>query len=166
MNDESLLQLRLIRKLSLWFSFVAFAGMVFVAILIPNSDTSYYQQVQSLTLSQKNLPLLMLIGGLVLAVGTGITTWVIAIYSSFRVAGPLFRISNNLEQGIESSLVANIPLRKDDFLQEDAKLLQETSTHLHQHYSRMQVQIDKAMLAVAKNDIQSLSAAINNLKSQ
>ena len=82
-----------------------------VVLLAGSPGVSYLQNVQSLAMTHRQLPMVMLAGGLTLAAGTGLTTWLITLYSSFRVAGPLYRFSRNLELGIETGRVPRIRIR-------------------------------------------------------
>jgi len=143
-------QLKLIGRISLWFAAVAFAGLVGVVLLARPIDGDYVQMIRSLSASRAQLPLLMAVGGLLLTVGTALTTWLIALYSSFRTAGPLHRFCIDLEQGIRDGRVPHVRVRAGDHAQEDARYLEETARSLYRHYDELAGAIESAALQVRR----------------
>ena len=130
-------QLKLVGKISLWFSLVAAMGLMAVIWIAGSVDEDYLGQIHHLAATRKNLPLVMLLGGLLLAIGTGITTWLITLYSTFRVAGPVYRFSSNLKLGVLQGEVPQISIRDTDQLQTENQLLQQSVSLLYQHYAAL-----------------------------
>ncbi|MEH6471264.1 MAG: hypothetical protein V7752_08440 [Halopseudomonas sp.] len=161
-------QLRLVGNISLWFSLVAGVGLLAVVWIAGSSSDDYVDQIQNLAATRRNLPFVMLSGGLLLAIGTGITTWLITLYSTFRVAGPLYRFSKNLEAGVMKGEVPRISIRRSDHLQAENQLLQDSVSTLYQHYScldqaaeQLVKQLDPHLLEL--NDAE-LEASIGRLR--
>jgi len=74
--------------------------LVFSVLLIwiPDADTTDYAVViQAHSITQRELGPALLLAGLVLLAIGGIAVGVIALYASFRVAGPLYRFARNFE---------------------------------------------------------------------
>lgn len=136
--------LRLIGKIS-----VILAGLTTLALVILAGffeslpDADYSTTVGHLALMKERLDHAILIGALTLVTLTALTTWVIALYSSFRVAGPLFRLSRNLETLIGCRRSALPPLRKGDRLQQEAAELNAAQRVLVDHHARLRVAIDQ-----------------------
>ncbi len=166
-NTNQFDQLALVGKISLWFSLVALIGLFGVVWIAGSAGGDYLGQIQSLALARKNLPLIMLSGGLLLALGTGLTTWVIVLYSSFRIAGPLYRFSQNLEQGVSQGEVPRVPIRSKDLLQAESLFLQDTVSTLYGHYADLDRVAEQAAAITALNDAApaaELDAAIERLR--
>lgn len=73
---------------------------VTVFFLGDRSGACYDELIRSRSLNQQLLGPALAIGGLVLVAFSTALTWGIALYSSFRVAGPLFRLTRNLETAV------------------------------------------------------------------
>jgi len=158
--------LRLVGKISLWFSLVAFLGLAVVVILAGVAGDDYLSNIRSLAATRDRLPVIMLVGGLVLAVGTGLTTWVITLYSTFRVTGPLFRFARNLEAGIASGKVPAIKIRGSDYLQPECELLQQGVAQLYHHYRTIDAQAVAALSALQQGDKRGVETSLAELKKQ
>ncbi len=158
-------QLKVVGKISLWFSLVAACGLLAIFLIVDDSSTTYLDAMQSMSMTHKNLPWVMLVGGLFLVLGTGITTWLITLYSSFRVAGPIFRFTANLEQGLKVGEVPLIKVRHDDYLQDESQTLQITVKELYGYYQGLETQVDQAINALEspEADEQQLREAIQHL---
>lgn len=144
--------LALVGKFSLWFSLVALVGLLGVVWIAGSTGSDYLEQIQNLALARKNLALMMFSGGLLLALGTGLTTWVIVLYSSFRVAGPLYRFSQNLEKGVSQGEVPRVPIRQNDLLQTESLLLQDTVSVLYGHYADLDHIAEQAAAYAGSDD--------------
>ncbi|WP_210397870.1 hypothetical protein [Motiliproteus sediminis] len=158
--------LKLVGKISLWFSLVAFIGLTAVVILAGVPEADYLETLRSLSNTRDRLPLVMLAGGLVLAVGTGVTTWLITLYSTFRVAGPLYRFSRNLESGIRSGKVPQIRIRGNDQLQQECDLLQQSVGQLYAHYRHIDALTVAALNAGKAGDREQTRALLKELGEQ
>lgn len=143
-------QLKLIGRVSLWFAAMSFAGLVGVLLLARPVSGDYLELVRSMSGTRQQLPMLMAVGALVLSIGTALTTWLITLYSSFKVAGPLYRFCLDLEQGIRDGEVPRVRLRADDEAQEDARQLEETVRRLYRHYDELAGALESAALHVRR----------------
>jgi len=138
------LDLKLVSRLSLLTGIGAAALLVLsVFFLTDQAGTSYAEIIYAHSLTQKHLKPVLLISGLCLLSFVAFVTWLITLYSSFKIAGPLYRFSRNLEQA--GSGASPIGVRKDDALQDVSALLQESITTLHRHYGTLDAQIRKAL---------------------
>lgn len=156
-------RLEWIKLIAIWISLLAIFGLILVFILVPDHTLNYAEQVRALNISQQHLPRLMFAVGLLLAAGTGMTTWVLAVYSSFRLAGPLYRMSENLKAAIATSEVDHVPLRQGDLLQDDARLLQDVSAHIVHRYQSLNEIVTQAQAAADQQDDDAVLAAIHAL---
>ena len=109
----------------------------------------------------------MLVFGLAMASFVGILTWLFSLYASFRIAGPLFRISRNLEQQIKHESIMPVPIRATDSLQRewtafDASIaaLRAQDEELRQALS----EVEAALTNDAQADPAALVLAIARLK--
>lgn len=155
---------KLVGRISIWFALVAFLGLAAVLVLSGVSHRDYLGHVESLAVTRERLPWVMLLGGLALTVGTGLTTWLLSLYSSFRVAGPLYRFARNLETGIRSGRVPSIRIRAGDRLQEECRLLQESLGTLYGHYQRIDVLAVAAREALERGDTIAAEKALDQLR--
>jgi hypothetical protein len=144
-DTEQFGSLKLLGRVSLWFSVVALIGFVAVMLMSGSERGRYLETIHSLSVMQQQLPWIVLSGGLLLVIGTGVTTWLITLYSSFRVAGPLHRFSRNLEAGIREGEVGTLRIRSDDYLQDESRLLEQTVTGLYGHYAKLDGLVDEAL---------------------
>lgn len=157
-------QLKLIGRISLWFSFLAIVGMLIIYFSISSPGDSYHQNIRELSISQKNLPWVMLVTGLILIMFTGIITWMITLYSTFRIAGPLFRFSRNVEEWIKHEKCNTVPLRKEDSLQEESHLMEETINTLYEYLGANKTLLKQALQAADSGDIKLMNSELKLLK--
>ena len=156
-RPEMLVHLRWVARISLWIGIGAGVGLTVVLYLLTNTTgQSYGGLIQSYSLAQYRLGPAMLIGGLILLGLTAALTGLIALYSSFRVAGPLFRLSRNLEVAIRQGPVKPVPIRDSDDLHREALLLEEALGTLASHYDGLRLDIDQALVQL---DVGELSLA-------
>jgi len=81
----------------------------------PLCGASYFDVVRAHVLTHRQLGPALLVGGLILLVLVAAITWLVALYGSFRFAGPLYRFTRNLR---EASRQPPMGIRQDDALQE------------------------------------------------
>lgn len=154
---DMLSHLRWVGRISLWIGLCAGAGLALVLYLLTNSTGQSYGGVfQAHSLTQERLGPAMLLGGLFLLGFIAALTGLIALYASFRVAGPLFRLSRNLEVAISQGPVTPVPIRDTDDLHQEALLLQEALGSLASHYDGLRLDIDEA---IGQLDVGDLSLA-------
>jgi hypothetical protein len=117
---------------------VVCAGTLVVLMLATNDKgISYGQAIDAYGLTRWNLGWGFLVFGLAMVSFAGITAWLVSLYSTFRVAGPLFRFSRNLEMEIERGPIAPIPIRRCDQLQREWKEFDAGVAALREHYDQL-----------------------------
>ena len=128
------LHLSMVARIALGTAVAAALVLGLVLLLaVDHSGTTYAELVQAHSITRRNLGPAFLVGGLVLAVVVALSTWLICLYSSFRVAGPLYRFTRNLEQA--SAGGKPLDIRRDDCLQDLSTELKGSLEHLQaQHH--------------------------------
>lgn len=145
-SPEILFHLRWVAKIALSVGAVAAAGLaIMLFALTDTSGTSYGELVKSRSVAQQLLGPALLIGGFFLLAFTATLTWLIALYSSFRIAGPLFRFSRNLEASISRGPGKPVPIRTTDRLHPEAALLEDALGALAEHYEGLRDEVDQAL---------------------
>ncbi len=143
------------------------AGLVLlVAVLLFEDEQGldYLSLVQSYTVTEKNLDAMLIMAGLFLLFCVGTASWVLTLYASFRIAGPLFRMARNLEL---ASSRRDLPgIRKRDCLQDVSQQLQTAVNMLHDHYACIGTQLDHLEQELLKEskDKNAIRSYINALK--
>lgn len=109
---------QLVAKVGLSVGVSGLVGVLFVLWVIGDRAANGYGEIISAvgTVKHALAPAIWLFG-LVMVSIAGLTTWLFALYASFRVAGPLFRISRDIEEQIKNSSAKPIPIRATDKLQ-------------------------------------------------
>lgn len=132
---------------------LSFAALLFPLTFINNdAGSTYWSVIKSGSVTRQSLASVMLLAGLLLISAAAIVTWLIALYASFRIAGPLFRFSRNMEILIDSGDVTLTPIRKEDQLHEEAWLFVQTFNRLQQHYREIGITVDKALAQIDSGD--------------
>ena len=117
---------------------------------------SYYQVIQSLTLSQERLVPAMMLAGSAIAILAGLITWLIVLYSSHRVAGPLYRFSKNLELEIGQGPITPVQLRRDDSFQTLSARLAGAADSLESYYEDQLRLVEALTQCVEAEDAQGV----------
>jgi len=134
-NPSLLKQLKLVTKMSLWVGLIALCCLsLMLFTLMPKLPDQYMAFTQLTIQVQNNLLLMLTLSGLLLLIGASFTTWFICLYSSFRISGPLYCFSRNLEQQTKDHPYAQIILRESDSLQEECRLYNETMSKWDHFY--------------------------------
>ena len=94
----------------------------------------YQQIIAAYSIAGQKLQTGLLIFGLAAVALAGMLAGLIALYASFRVAGPLFRIARNLEQAVASRTAVMVPIRHGDQLQRQWKEFEASVQVLRHHY--------------------------------
>lgn len=150
-----------IAKIALIIAALSCLGAVLVLHFITGSlGESYAEVARYFSLSRKSIGPTLLVAGLILVSFASIITWLIALYTSFYIAGPLFRFSRNFETLIEQGPTSLIPTRKADSLKQEEQQIKRSVTKLQQHYSEMRAMTEEAL---AQLDAQP-TASITKLK--
>lgn len=159
-------QLRVIGKISLLLAaLTTLALAAFSGLLKEIPDGDYSTTVGTLALLKGQLDQFMVFGALGLVTLTAITTWVMALYSSFRVAGPLFRLARNLERLTECRNNELLPLRAGDRLQLEAAELKASQHALIDHYDQLEVAIQECHRKVVDGaDYRAIAVQVSELR--
>ena len=155
-------QLLLVTRISLWVGLLSLV-VVSAAILmiLPAIPDDYAKFIQYMAKVQYNLPLMIGLSAALLISGAGFTVWIICLYSSFRIAGPLYRFSRNLEQQIADGPTQMLQIRNDDELQGESQLFNQATEHLTTFYARIK-QASQALRDKIKNEMMLNKAEQDN----
>ncbi|WP_428605689.1 hypothetical protein [Sedimenticola sp.] len=139
MTSGSLFHLKIVLRIAALLTILGALVMVSVVLAVGQTEQQgYLQSLSRLQISQERLMPLVLAAGLFLLTVSAFVTWLIALYSSFRIAGPLYRFTRNLEQELEhSNLERPVPIRREDQLQTSGRLLAESVAALNEHYQEL-----------------------------
>ena len=169
-RDETpmLFHLKMMAKIALSVSALACAGLLSVLFLLTDRrGNSYADIVGAHSLASQNLGPALLLFGLALLAFAGIVTWLIALYSSFRIAGPLYRLAQNLELEIEHGPAVPIAIRRGDQLQREWKEFAASMAALHGHFGDLRqalAQTEQTLQAGAEIDPVSLRQTVARLR--
>jgi hypothetical protein len=169
-RDETpmLFHLKMVAKIALSVSALACAGLLSVLfLLMDRRGSSYADIVGAHSLASQNLGPALLLFGLALLAFAGIVTWLIALYSSFRIAGPLYRFAQNLEREIEQGAVVPLAIRRGDQLQREWREFEASMAALHSHFDDLRealAQTEQTLRAGAEMDPVSLRQTVARLR--
>ena len=159
------LQIKMVASIALLVGLLSLVVLTWMLFhLAPRGQASYLDAIASTSLSYAYLLPAMVAAGLLIVAVTGLVTWLIALYSSFRVAGPLYRLARNLEDAMARGPISAIPIRRSDKLQTEAHQFEQAVGALHAHYVEMRQAIDLAEEAARRADRPALAAALDALK--
>lgn len=139
-SDLGSLHLKLITKLALLTSFAAIGLLILMVINVAaEAEGDYFQIIQIHTLTRQHIGPAMVVTTLLLLAMVGLSVSIITLYSSFRIAGPLYRFSRIFQQARQP--VPAQHLRRKDSLQDVSHEIQESIQHLHAHYDLIQNEV-------------------------
>ena len=169
---KTLLQLRLqlIGRLGLGVALLAGLVMLPLAAWLGRRGAGaaggYGELIVAYTLSEAELLPALLVAGLTLLVLTGIVVWVVTLYVTFRVAGPMYRFARNVELAAACRPDQMLPLRRGDSLQTEWRLLHDTAQRLAAHQAALDLATDELerCLHDAGGDPAALDAASRRLR--
>jgi hypothetical protein len=145
--------LRWVAKIALTVGVMAAAGLtVALFVATDGSGATYGELVQSHTITQRLLAPALLISGLFLLALTAVLTWLVSLYSSFRIAGPLFRLTKNLEASIADGPGRALPIRTTDRLHAEAQLLDASLHAVARHLAAIDAELARQPLDVPATD--------------
>jgi len=158
--------LKLVSRVALLTSLASAILLVLsVLFLTDPTGSSYAEIVYAHSVTQRHLKPVLLISGLCLLAFVAFTTWVITLYSSFRIAGPLYRFTQNLKQAGKG--IKPLGIREGDALQDVSCLLQESVTALHTHYQDIDKHVTQLLSDLENSqalDVASLKEELKALK--
>ena len=112
------------------------------------SGQTYLDVIRTYRYTQDALAPAITIAGLSLLAIAGLLTWLVTLYGSFRLAGPLFRMQRNLERSQSAGPVEPIPIRGTDRLHAEADALSRANSRLSTHYNAVRAAAKQAMAAL------------------
>lgn len=144
---------RLVAKIGSSVTAASLLGLLLVLIALTDDKASGYGQIiGAFGLAKENLSRVMIIFGLAMACFAGIATWLFALYASFRIAGPVYRLSQNLERQIEQGPVAPMPIRATDCLQREWKAFEASVLTLGAHHEALRLALGEIENASQANN--------------
>lgn len=159
------LQLKMIAGIALLvglLSLVVLSWMLFH--LAPRGQATYFDAIASTSLTGAYLLPAMVAAGLIIVAVTALVTWLIALYSSFRVAGPLYRLARNLEDALARGPLRTVPIRSGDKLQLEARRMEHAVRALHAHHAELRLALAAAEQALQQGDAAAYAEALGNLQ--
>ncbi|HAT50903.1 MAG: hypothetical protein HQL07_14170 [Nitrospirae bacterium] len=138
--------LHLVAKLALWTGLSS--GLVFSAILYYLDyapGLSYASMFHSLIMTRQQLKPALITSGSILLAMTGLVTWLIAVYSTYRVAGPLHQFTQNLILQIENGPCTVDGLTDSGDLENEQLRLAGAANRLQYHYDSFSELVDLAL---------------------
>jgi len=129
---EAIFHLKLVSRIALLTTVVAILVLSTVVFFLSNeSGITYAEVFRSRWLTQIHLDKALLIAGLILLGFVAFITWLISLYSSFRIAGPLYRFAQNMS--ITDKGISPIGIRHDDCLQDISQQLLASIKKIDEH---------------------------------
>ncbi len=160
--------LKMVAKIALSVGVLACAGLLAVLMLLADKPGgSYGQLISERSYAFQNLGPALLVCGLALTALACVVTWLVALYSSFRIAGPLYRFARNLEIEIEQGPVEPVAIRRGDQLQREWQEFKASTALLRRHFDELRqavAQTERSLHAGAASDQAALGQAVARLK--
>jgi hypothetical protein len=160
-----LLHLKLVGKVAL-ITGISAAIILFILVFVvsENSSGNYREIIQAYSITRAHLSAVMILAALLLVILVGLSVGLIALYASFRVAGPLYRVSRNLQTS--RSLAHQLGIRREDALHATAGELRESVNSLVRHYQQLRAGVGTALTLAEQSHVDPvlLSATISELK--
>lgn len=169
LDEHNLIQQRRqsIAKISIAIGSLSLIVLSFMLYEIASENNeSYSSLVSSHAVTQQELSTAMIIAGLVLVAISGLITGFVALATSFGVAGPLFRITQNLKLAAEHPATAVVlPIRQGDLIHQQAQQITQ-AIHINQeHHILMRKTVDEAIAALEAGDAGTYQDAVVRLRS-
>jgi len=159
------LHLKLVAKISLGVGTLAVLSLLISMLLVSGEiGDSYTEIIRNNSMTREHLGRVMPVIGLALVAIAGVITWMIALYSSFRIAGPLYRFSQNLKLASASDSERLIDLRQGDSLRKQAQDIRQAVTISREHYAALQQAAHEASIALENGDATMYADAVARLK--
>ncbi len=132
----ALVRLKLVSRVAFFtgLSAALILGLV-LFYLADESGATYLDVVRAHFITHQQLGPALLLAGLFLLSLVALITWVISVYSSFRVAGPLYRFTQNLRFSHEGA--APLGIREKDCLHQVSNQLLDSLHKFDAHNRRI-----------------------------
>lgn len=129
--------IRIVTKIALITGLSAAIALISIAWWSSSpDDNSYFQLIQSQSITQKTFGSVFIVTATLLLLFVSLLTWLVAVYSSFRFAGPLYRFRHNFQAILEGNKTT--PIRKDDHFQAEHGKLEQKLSDLQMYYRDIQ----------------------------
>lgn len=138
--------------------------LVAMSFLAGPSGESYENIVRNSSITRAQMGPVMLLAGLILVALVGIVTWMIALYSSFRIAGPLYRFAQNFKLAMTSDSAGLINLRAGDSLRAQEQHIKQAVSALRAHHAMLDQLSRQASSALEQGDADAYAEAVARLK--
>jgi hypothetical protein len=102
-----------------------------------HEGSDYLSSFQSLSYIREMLFPLAAASGLLIVGFCGIVTWLVGVYSRYRVSGPLFRFTTSIEMDLGHEAPPLVRLRSRGALQREAELLELAVQAVNTHYLKL-----------------------------
>ncbi|MBF0126234.1 MAG: hypothetical protein HQM02_03390 [Magnetococcales bacterium] len=119
--------------------------LAMVFYLSGDGGDSYQEILSAYAMTRRHLGPALLLSGLALTTLIGLMTWMIALYSTYRVAGPVHRFSLNLKRQILEGPLPVEAFREGDFLQAEHLHYSAAANRLQYHYDSLSELTDLAL---------------------
>ncbi|HJV52931.1 MAG TPA: hypothetical protein VJ652_15795 [Noviherbaspirillum sp.] len=160
-----LFHLKLVAKVALAAGVVAvLCLLVALSILAGPSGASYESIIRSSSVTRAQMGPVMLVAGLILVALVGVLTWTIALYSSFRIAGPLYRFTQNFRLAMASDAAGLVNLRAGDSLRVQEQHIKQAVSALRAHHAALDQLSRQASSALEQGDAGAYAQAVQRLK--
>ncbi|PIQ50961.1 MAG: hypothetical protein COW02_17485 [Comamonadaceae bacterium CG12_big_fil_rev_8_21_14_0_65_59_15] len=137
-QPSELLPVKWVGKIALLVALVSAAGLLAAITWATDAQGSNYSAiVMSTSLTQQKLGPVMLVFGLLSVTVAALATWLISLYSSHRIAGPLFRFAQNLKTILQDPFARPLSIRVGDALQQEWIEFETAQAHLREHYGAL-----------------------------
>lgn len=157
--------LKFVAKIALAAGAIAVICLVVsLSFLATPQGDSYQNIVRTNSITREEMGPLMLLAGLVLVTMVGVLTWLIALYSSFRIAGPLYRFSQNFKTAVASNLKGLIDLRAGDSLRRQEAAIKQAVAASSEHYAAIANAVQSAERAIQNGDAAGYATACQQLR--
>jgi len=164
-DKPNLFHLKWVAKIAFLMAAAATVGLLVVVFLATDDKgVSYASIISSHSLTQQNLGPAMGLFALLLVLVAAVFTWLIALYASFRIAGPLFRFAQNLKTIIKDSFAVPLAIRQSDMLQQEWHEFETGQARLRSHYAQLRGALDKYRAALLQGKSEQATAAMAELQ--
>jgi len=161
----TLFHVKWVGKIALLVALAAAAGLLAVVFGVTDDQTSSYAGlVASRGMTQQKLAPVMWIFGLLCVLVAALTTWLISLYSSHRIAGPLFRFVQNIKAILQQPFSVPLAIRKTDVLQSEWQEFDAAQARLRSHYGALRDALTQCQAHAAANDVPELARAVARLQ--
>ena len=150
-SSLSLLHLKLVSKLALYTGIGAIGLLiVMVGFIAAEAEGDYFQIIQTHSITRQHIAPAMMLTTLLLLAVVGLCAGLVGLFSSFRVAGPLYRFRHIFREARQP--VPTYRLRHKDSLQKVSHDLQESVEHLHAHYQKIRCEVEALQKTLNENN--------------